>query len=197
MSGKNNPDKDILKQIENLPTLRPKGGLSPAQLAERACFANTILHQAHQIYWKNKHSTKAKEAWLESVENFHQAVSDVYPKGFFEHFEGFCKGEQRHLEMYLSFLELNLWFFRSGYLKADIMRVLKRTKLDDIQTKRVRSIILDAIKQHYRREFRSYCRLAQKVDCSEFRLELDKLLNHEDKDISRRASWVLEYCERK
>lgn len=197
MSGKNNPDKDILKQIANLPSLRPKVGLSPHQLAERACLANSILHQAHEIYWNNKHSIKAKEVWLKSVETFHQAVSDVYPRGFWENFEGFCKGELRHLEMYLSFLELNLWFFGSGYLKADIMRVLKRTKLDDAQIKRVRLIILDAIKQHYRREFRYYCRLAQKVDCIEFRAELDKLLNHEDKDISRRASWVLEYCERK
>jgi tetratricopeptide (TPR) repeat protein len=122
-------------------------------------------------------------------------VDDAYPTGFWDHLDDFLTGDKTHIEIFVSFLEWNTWFYRSGYVKVDLIRALNRMTFDEKMTKRLQQVVLDAIQKRYTREFRYYCKLAQKVDSDDFQKRLSKFRWHEDKDIARRANWVFDYCD--
>lgn len=93
------------------------------------------------------------------------------------------------------FLEADPWFFRSGYLKADLIKLLNRVEIPPVYADRLRKVIINVVEKRDRREFRSYCRLAKRLDNPKLREELAKRLEDKDPSVRRRARWVLEACE--
>ena len=63
----------------------------------------------------------------------------------------------------LLFLEVDPWFFRSGYLKQRLLRALKGAALNPAEIERLNGIFLRVIDSRDRREFKEYCRLAARL----------------------------------
>jgi len=89
--------------------------------------------------------------------------------------------------------EVDPWFFRSGYIKAELVKHLSRFPLSNDQCKRLRSVILRKIHGRDVREFRSYCRLAAVVADHVFVQAVAELAASSDPLASRHAGWVLKY----
>ena len=98
-----------------------------------------------------------------------------------------------NVEAVIRYLENDPWTFQSGYFKADLIKLLRRLSLTFAQQERVRKIVLAVVDGRDRREFRPYCRLAQKVDSTALRAELTRRLESQSEVTRRHARWVLNY----
>lgn len=121
-------------------------------------------------------------------------------------------GDRTKLEVVITFLEADLHFDRSGYVKEKIIRHIKPPMLTPQHVARLQAVVLAIVDKRDGREFRDYCRLARKVDSPELREQLRHrltrawpsarsltddlpalmLVAQQDRDIRRRARWVLE-----
>jgi len=97
------------------------------------------------------------------------------------------------VELAVCFLEADPWFFRSGYIKADLIKYLRRAPLSDDQKRRLRAVILDRIRGHATREFRSCCQLARMIADESLVRQITELASSTDPLVSRHARWTLQY----
>ena len=72
-------------------------------------------------------------------------------------------GDRETIEDALLFLEIDPWFFRSGYLKERVIRHLKSAQLSDGDKARLRDVVFAVAIGRNRREWSDYCRLALRV----------------------------------
>ena len=95
------------------------------------------------------------------------------------------------MEPVIRFLEADPWFPQSGHAKQHLIRHLTQRELTATQEERLRGVVLDIIKGRERREFKSYRRLARRVDTPELRQAI-RQLEEGDWDVRRHARWILQ-----
>jgi hypothetical protein len=100
------------------------------------------------------------------------------------------------LDSAISFLETDPWFLGSGYMKADLLKIVTQVELNHSQLTRLRKVVIDIVDKRDGREFRWYCRLACKVQSAEMRDELRRRLSSEDANIRRRARWMFDWISK-
>ena len=93
--------------------------------------------------------------------------------------------------MAIEFLEADPWFFRSGYIKANLARFLKRVTLSNQNVRRLEKVLLKIVDERHTQEFRDYCRLARVVATPALTEALKERLTEETLDRRLRASWML------
>ncbi|WP_052573707.1 hypothetical protein [Haloferula sp. BvORR071] len=83
-------------------------------------------------------------------------------------------GDPEAMEEAILFLELDPWFFGSGYLKERLIRILKSAPLGERECVRLRNVVWNVARGRNRREFRNFCALGARVSSPDFvaRLEL-------------------------
>jgi hypothetical protein len=105
-------------------------------------------------------------------------------------------GEQPWRESALRFLEVDPWFFRSGYIKGKLARALKKVALTADELVRINEVLLAAVIGHGRPEFKEYCRLAVKVASPALRAGLEKAQGNVGDGVGQRARLMLQYLDR-
>ncbi len=163
--------------------------------AARARNENAALMQAADLRrltpsgrWDKKHPSWS--TWETLAAAFWKAIEDVVP-GFHEDAERLKRGDTTRVDAIIDFLEADPLFFRSGYLKADLVRWLGRVTLSDGQLARLRDVVLKVVRTGWRREFRRYCALSRRLDSDEFKAALGNLAQSSREDIRQRAARVL------
>lgn len=154
--------------------------------------AHAEIHAAFQeLVNRDNESDPRTKRWLDAIRAFNAALSRVY------------SGDLRLVERralaaakvdtadILDFLEADPVFFGSGYMKEEVLGVLKRRSLQQHESQRLQAIILNVVRMPARREFRRYCQVAATVDDERFRENLNALQVSDDPDIRRRSGWVL------
>ena len=106
------------------------------------------------------------------------------------------EGNANAIETAIVFLEADPVFFRSGYLKEELIENLKKVEFTEKQKTGIQNILLRIIDTKYCREFRRYCKLSRKVNTKDFLIELEKRAESANKDISRRAKWMLKFAKK-
>ena len=163
-----------------------------ARAAEVTAASDTLRAAARGLRDRRDASDPATVAWTIAVARFHRAIERAYPPGFWEASGALRSGDADGLETAIDFLENDPLFFRSGYVKADLIRLIWRQPLTGTQTTRLRDVVLDIVDRRDGREFRHYCRLARRLDDPGLRRALDVRRRSNDADIRRRAAWVLD-----
>jgi hypothetical protein len=157
------------------------------------------LHEAVLRYYatyRQSRSDSDLQAWKRATSEYHARYEHLaFPGGLDKIFSGLSAGELVAINNGITFLEADPWFFRSGYLKADILNTLIRTKLTNEQMSRLQSVVLERIKGPDRREFRYYCRMAKKISDPVFEERVQLLASETDEITSRHAGWVLAYLK--
>lgn len=131
--------------------------------------------------------------WSEACSRFHDAYPKLaFPGGLARMHAELPRGLSTVIEDAIRFLETDPYFFRSGYLKGDVLRYLARAPLDAHQEARLRDVVLARVRGPSRREFRRYCRLARRLSTPEFIAQLEEVAEREPGVAARHAEWVLQ-----
>lgn len=168
--------------------------------AQRAAEAQAARLDVDETFSRLKNRNDPKDpatiAWKSAIARFLAATNATYPPRFWDDYAELKGGNVAGLESAVSFLEADPMFFRSGYVKADLIRFINRVALTRRQVKRLQRVAIDIVDKRSTNEFRRYCRLAVKVNGPLLRVELDSRLQHPDPNIARRAKWMMAYLRR-
>jgi hypothetical protein len=95
-----------------------------------------------------------------------QAMTDAYPEGFWQAVAELKGGDTTHLEMLIDFLEADPIFFRSGYTKEKILRLLRKShvRIPAENVIRLRKLIERDRSRPPRRESSYYQALLSRLD---------------------------------
>lgn len=149
--------------------------------------------QVDKTFRERGKGPKHKAAWEEATQAFHAAYDRLaFPGGISREFELLKLGDSAAIEMAIQFLEANPWSFRSGYHKADILKMLRKHPLSDEQCVRMRKLILERVRDRPVREMRAYARFAPRVSTPEFEAEITGIAENANRHAARHAQWVLD-----
>jgi hypothetical protein len=81
-------------------------------------------------------------------------------------------GNRESINELITYLEVDPYYFRSGYLKGRLVRYLKNCPRTEEDNRRLRGIIWNRTGGPSRAEFREYCRLATLVSTPSFRADV-------------------------
>lgn len=138
---------------------------------------------------------KASELYKKSLKEFYAALDAAYPASFGIMCDELKRGDSSQIHLAIQFLIDDPWFFRSGYVKADLIRYICKLRLDKKQMRTLAAVVVRAIDTRDRREFRSYCKLARFVDSADLRAQIAHRAKGSDPNVARRALWVLRGLE--
>jgi hypothetical protein len=86
-------------------------------------------------------------------------------------------------------------FFRSGYIKEEIIRKIKRSQLTSKQVERLLYVLERAVENKGTREYRRYCRLAPSIATQKFINYLNNVYKYGDGKRKSRAELMLKYIQ--
>lgn len=173
----------------------PSGPFDYAARARAAEEAEKFFHEIVRA-GRSHYADPGAKAIIEAARRLYErAWYMAYPPSFWEDYQRLRSGDPAGMESAVSFLEADPWFFRSGYIKSQLIRYIKRPMLTEEYARRLQQVVLALVDRRDDRDFRAFCRLARKVDAPAQREQLTRRLTHDDPDIRRRARWVLEVLE--
>ena len=156
------------------------------------------VHSTYARRHEGKHSRKIRDRkgwtdWHEACERCRNSYDDLaFPGGLERAMALLKKKDNCIIELSVQFLEADPWFYRSGYLKEDIIRVLRQVPLSMDQRMRLQKVIVARIQSpNTPREFRWYCRLAPYVSDSNFETYVATFAGQSDSIQSWHARWVV------
>lgn len=167
-----------------------------ATMREFRCMIELEAEEIDRLH-RNVHATykergKNLSAWKDACSAFRSHVSGIDPL-IDRVYEDSELIDQELIEFAITFLELNPMFFRSGYIKEEMLRKLKRSSLSEKQCERLRTILIDAVNNRGTREFRRYCRLLPKISNSKLIDVLETVKKFGEGPRKHRASVMLGY----
>jgi hypothetical protein len=140
--------------------------------------------------WRLGQPSPERTRYLARVGWFHELYAGLY-EPIANALVRLRNNDSSGLESLVRFLEADVYCFRSGYMKEEIIRLLARADLETETAQRLRTIVLAVVDGFDRREFRYYIRLARRVDSVDFRSELRGRLTSESPRTVRHAEWML------
>jgi hypothetical protein len=182
--------------------------------AGRAAEVEAARRKVRETFWQEA-NRKNFTAWKRAIADFHAALEAAFPARFWEQIKRLrrisryyvglggvsprerplTKGDEAALETAIEFLEADPMFFRSGYVKADVLRLVKRMPLSEERAECLRAVVLGVVDKRASQEFRRYCRLAIRIATPSLRQDLKKRIDGEDPATARRARWMQEAIE--
>lgn len=166
------------------------------RLGEAARCAHEAVNAAFRAHVREREPDRYNAL----LKDFHAKTAAALPSSEPAFMPGLASGHLRCIETGIAFLEADPWFFRSGYEKQNIIRHLKRARLDSAQRMRLARVVLAAIDGHAagvpagrdRTEFRHFGRLACGIWSDFLDEEVAERMQSPDPGIRRRAVWVAE-----
>lgn len=106
----------------------------------------TLLHERiHETFKHRDDNASSRAVWENACAEFHKGYQELaFPGGTTNVRERLRAGDVEAIEYAIDFLEIRPYFFRSGYMYKDFMRVLKNCPLTLSQ--RIR---FEAIRERY------------------------------------------------
>ena len=152
-----------------------------------------VMAKLHsQIHETFKNRDKDLTSWKNACEEFHsyssrmdQMLERVYLEQIYS--------DKELQEFIITFLELDPMFFRSGYIKEEMLRKIKKSPISVKQKERLRLVLKDAVENRGTREFKRYCNLAIKIANPELVAYLTKVSNQGEGARKSRARLMLRY----
>ncbi len=137
---------------------------------------------------------KDLETWKRACSEFHTYLSpmDSYIEKIYD---DSLSNNAELIEFGISFLELNPMFFRSGYIKEELLRKLKQASLSPKQIIRLLGVLVESVENRGYREYRGYCRLAAFIADKKLIHTLECMANSEPNSRTSRAKLMLAHIQ--
>ena len=169
-------------------------GFMPFPYHQRAAIVREKQAALHAAFADVRHRydrSPANQRWRRSIEELRAALEAAFPPDFDAALNGLRRADCGGIDVLIEFLEADPMFFRSGYVKTQILRALKRVPLTLPQVSRLHAVILGVVGTRWNREFGDYVRLALKLDDPNLRAGLRELVSAPGADTRRRAKRML------
>jgi len=159
-------------------------------LIEKESKVMARLHQ--QIHETVKNRDKDLKSWKSACREFHTYCSPIDPM-INRVYEDKIIADKELQEFVITFLELDPMFFRSGYIKEEMLKKIKKSPITIKQKDRLRSVLKDAVEKRGTREFKKYCNLAIELANDEFISYLNVVSSYGEGARKSRAKLMLKY----
>lgn len=123
---------DLLEQVRAARhRVASRGGrpFDPVASAAEVGAVARLLHTLARLQWRYPDDGAAWDAWREATVAWREAIDGAYPPGFWDAYARLRDRDPAGLETAIAFLEADPWFFRSGYVKAVLIRYINRLGL--------------------------------------------------------------------
>jgi len=162
------------------------------QIASHRDTLNELLERIHTTYKMRDRSDKHHQAWAEACREFHSFQSEV--DNLLEKVSADTVAEHKPLRKFVfDFISVDPIYFRSGYEKERLLKLLKPLDFTEHERAVLRQTILRRVSNGALREYRRFCQLIPKIQTDDFLAELRTAEQSTNNDISRRAAFALEY----
>jgi len=183
---------------------RQKNRLLPEPLNSVLCakskmvdLKNKIILEAEKInllYEKVNKTFKKRNKnrihWEEACKQFNAYITVFSPLLMKIYNEKYLSN-QDVIEFTISYLEVDPMYFRSGYIKEEMLRKIKRTSLNEKQKYRLRNLLYNAVEERASREYKRYCSLGPMVTDEKFNNWLINIIQNEKGSKKSRADLML------
>jgi hypothetical protein len=132
----------------------------------------------------------SRDAWSQACHDFHTYKSRLDPH-LRRAFQDRRYADNELIEFVVCFLEVDPYFFRSGYIKQDLLTRIKRTDLGELMKRRLRGVLIDAVNHRGTREFKYYGRPAAAIADEGLRAQLDAIASSDPSARTSRARLML------
>ena len=127
------------------------------QILQNARLIAQLHQRIHETLAYRDENDHSRSLWKDACSEFHNKYNELaFPGGTSDIRERLRAGDEEAIEYALDFIELRPYFFRSGYMYKDFLRVLKNCPLSEEQRKRY-----DRVRSQYD-EYREQRRVTQK-----------------------------------
>lgn len=143
-----------------------------------------------------KNAQKINELLNVKHDKFPNDIYDnlAFPNGLDYGLNLLRKKDPETIEISLEYLKADPIFFRSGYIKTEIARILKRIDFTSDQKKELQDLLIKFINTNGRREYSQYCKLAAKISDKQFQDRIQSIIqSSKDTKIISRANLMLSY----
>lgn len=141
-------------------------------------------------------SKEGEKAWREACAAWHahRSVLDTFWRD--EALVQLEAGDPAMLDLAIAYVEVDPYYFRSGYLKKRLFRRLKRLTLPDVQKKRIQQGVLGALRTHQGSGWKDFCLLASAFSDPEFVCSVVPFVADSDSHVARRAQLLLKHVNK-
>ncbi len=141
-----------------------------------------ILENATKInqkYMLVKQSSLQRAAnsheWKKATQDFHDSYDQLaFPGGLDHALDALKKNDPATIDHAILYLEADPYFYRSGYIKQKIIRLLKQSTLSPHHILQLQAVLIANIQRGGRS--REYCRLAKKIQTPVFIERLQEIM---------------------
>ena len=96
----------------------------------------------------------SEEPGSKFLAEYQKLVDRMFPGGYAKTFEKIQAGDGSAVEFGLVFVEVQPYFFRSQYIRTQLIRMLKHAQLSSLQTERLKRVLeLDHDKKMKRKKY--------------------------------------------
>ena len=163
-----------------------------SQIARHRDKLNELHERIHSTFKERDRSEAHRRRWEDACADFHGFRSEI--DNYMDEVSSEGLSEDKRIRQFVfDFLSVDPIYFRSGYEKENLLRLVKLLKLIDEEKDVLRKTILHRVRNGALREFRRFCQLIPKIENEAFVAELRKEAKSTDAQIRRRAAFALEY----
>ena len=128
-----------------------------SQIQQNARVIAKLHQRIHETFAYRDDNDQSRSLWKDACSEFHNKYNELaFLGGTSGIRERLRAGDEEAIEYALDFIEVRPYFFRSGYMYKDFLRVLKNCSLSDGQRERY-----DRVRSQYD-EYRDQRRSSQK-----------------------------------
>jgi len=170
--------------------------ITPEDIRQAEARTNFLHERIDEAFAVRDRSDDHWRHWENACSEFHAYKPTLFQLGEPAVLNDITAGSGPWRSAALLFLELDPWFFRSGYLKGKVARALKRARLQPEEVDRINGILVAAVDSRNRQEFREFCRLAVRTATARLVDDLGQRQTVADGAVRARAAQMLSYIER-
>ena len=113
-----------------------------SHMLENAVEITRLQTRINDKFAQRDRGQEQRNDWSQACDDFHNRYDQLaFPGGYGGALDRIRSGDSETIENALCFLEARPYFFRSGYMYKDILRVTKQASLEGNQAARLQSIL--------------------------------------------------------
>lgn len=160
------------------------------QIAANAESLRNLNRRIQETFARRSLSNKERTEWSNACALFHSNYDLLFYPGGEWRWAAFLARDSSEVETAITFLEVDPFFFRSGYMKQVMWNRLKSAELTRSQSARLEEVAIQYVRRRVRREFWHMARFVRLRASENFWRRIDGLRASNELSVRTKAEWL-------